>query len=150
MKNTWLCNNKIIIQTYFTEYCSDMLCRCVSYAFTFPLWWSQRTHSPVKFFCFSSPKNRKMCISGKAILLKIHVFSNFEKASSLALQCSCFHSAVPLIKKCSVVSTVARKTGRYLQARNPHLNFEGGRITYWFDLLSQQDLLVRNQLHLCM
>ena len=27
-------------------------------------------------------------------------------------------------------------------------NSEGGRITYWFDLLSLQDLLVRNQLHL--
>ena len=33
---------------------------------------------------------------------------------------------------------------------NAHLNSEGGRITYWLDLLSLQDLLVRNQLHLCL
>ena len=35
------------------------------------------------------------------------------------------------------------------RAGNAHLNSEGGRFTYWFDLLSLQDLLVRNQLHLC-
>ena len=28
--------------------------------------------------------------------------------------------------------------------------YEVGRITYWIDLMLQQDLLVRNQLHLCM
>ena len=28
-----------------------------------------------------------------------------------------------------------------------HFNSEGGGITFWFDLLLQQDLLVRNQLH---
>ena len=33
---------------------------------------------------------------------------------------------------------------------NAHLNSEGERITYRFDLLSLRDLLVRNQLHLCL
>ena len=33
---------------------------------------------------------------------------------------------------------------------NAHLNSDGGRIYDWFDLLSKQDLLVRNQLYLCM
>ena len=35
-------------------------------------------------------------------------------------------------------------------AASDRLNSEGGRITYWFDLLPQQDLLVRNQLHVTM
>ena len=32
----------------------------------------------------------------------------------------------------------------------PHLNSEWEKVTFWFDLQSILDLLVRNQLHLCM
>ena len=37
----------------------------------------------------------------------------------------------------------------WFSAGNARLNSEGGRITYWFDLLPLNDLFVRNQLHLC-
>ena len=36
----------------------------------------------------------------------------------------------------------------YLKSGNPHLTSDGQRINYWLVLLSLQDLLVRNQLHL--
>ena len=50
--------------------------------------------------------------------------------------------------KGSIVSQT--RTLGMVKAGNAHLNYVGGMITYWFDLLFLQDLLVRNQLHLCM
>ena len=42
-------------------------------------------------------------------------------------------------------SILSRLEGK---ARKRSAYFKGGRITYWFDLLPPQDLLVRNQQHL--
>ena len=50
--------------------------------------------------------------------------------------------------KHNIITTIVTNTTAY--SGNAHLNSEGGMITNWFDHLSLQDLLVRNQLHLGM
>ena len=48
------------------------------------------------------------------------------------------------------VDNKCKEKSRSTGPRYAHLNFEGGRIIYWFDLLSQQESLVRDKLHVWM